>query len=46
MEAAESVDAKIVLGEDIGKLYEVIVNNEEMVGKDFSIVYKWLGGDD
>jgi 3-hydroxyisobutyrate dehydrogenase-like beta-hydroxyacid dehydrogenase len=46
LEAAESVDAKIVLGDDVGKLYEAIANDEQLGGKDFSVVYKWLGGDD
>jgi len=46
LEAAESVDAKIVLGEHVAKVYEEVAGEKELSGKDFSVVYKWLGGDE
>ena len=46
LEAASSVDARIVLGEEISKVYEAISRDEKLGGKDFSVVYKWLGGDE
>jgi 3-hydroxyisobutyrate/3-hydroxypropionate dehydrogenase len=46
LEAAGSVDAKIVLGEEIAKVYEAVAEDKELGGKDFSVVYKWLGGDE
>ena len=46
LSAARSVDAKIALGEDVFKVYEQVANDKELGGKDFSVVYKWLGGDD
>jgi 3-hydroxyisobutyrate/3-hydroxypropionate dehydrogenase len=42
LEAAESVDAKFVLGEEISKVYEAVAADKELGGKDFSVVYKWL----
>jgi 3-hydroxyisobutyrate dehydrogenase len=46
LEAAKSVDAKIVLGNEVVNVYEAVANSKEMGGKDFSVVYKWLGGDE
>jgi 3-hydroxyisobutyrate/3-hydroxypropionate dehydrogenase len=46
LEAAKSVDAKIVIGEEVAKVYEAVAQDKEMSGKDFSVVYKWLGGDE
>jgi 3-hydroxyisobutyrate/3-hydroxypropionate dehydrogenase len=46
LEAAASVDAKIVLGKEIAKVYEAIAEDKELGSKDFSVVYKWLGGDE
>lgn len=46
LEAAKIVDAKIVLGEEIKKVYEAVAADKEMAGKDFSVVYKWLGVDE
>ena len=46
LEAAESVDARIVLGEEVAKVYESIAADKELARKDFSVVYKWLGGDE
>ena len=46
LEAAGSVDAKVVLGEHVAKIYDEVAANDEMGGKDFSVVYKWLGGDE
>ena len=46
LEAAESVDAKMVLGEHMAKVYEDIAADEKLAAKDFSVVYKWLGGDE
>jgi 3-hydroxyisobutyrate/3-hydroxypropionate dehydrogenase len=46
LEAAGSVDAKIVIGEEVAKVYDAVAKDEEMGGKDFSVVYKWLGGDE
>ena len=46
LEAASSVDAKIILGEEVAKVYETIAEDKELGGKDFSVVYKWLGRDE
>lgn len=46
LEAAVSVDAKIVLGEEMAKVYETLAKDDKLGGKDFSVVYKWLGGDE
>jgi 3-hydroxyisobutyrate/3-hydroxypropionate dehydrogenase len=45
LEAAKSVDARIVIGEEVVKVYEAVARDKEMGGKDFSVVYKWLGRD-
>jgi len=44
LEAAGSVDARIVLGGEVKRVYDEVAANKEMGGKDFSVVYKWLGG--
>jgi 3-hydroxyisobutyrate/3-hydroxypropionate dehydrogenase len=46
LDAAKSVDAKIVIGEEIAKVYEAVASDPETAGKDFSVVYKWLGKDE
>jgi 3-hydroxyisobutyrate/3-hydroxypropionate dehydrogenase len=46
LDAADSVDAKIVLGEHIAKVYGDVAADQTLGGKDFSVVYKWLGKDD
>jgi len=43
LEAAESVDAKVVLGEELAKVYEEVAKDNKLGSKDFSVVYKWLG---
>lgn len=46
LEAADSVDAKTVLGREVEKVYDEVAGSKEMEGKDFSVVYKWRGGDE
>ena len=46
LEAAGSVDAKIVLGGEVKKVYDAVADDKDMGRKDFSVVYKWLGGDE
>ena len=45
LEAAGSVDAKTVLGREVEKVYDSVAGDKELGGKDFSVVYKWRGGD-
>lgn len=42
MEEAMRVGAKVEMGERAGDVYEDVEASEK--GKDFSVVYKWLGG--
>ena len=42
VDAAGSVGAKLVLGERAGEVYDAVVAAEGQ--KDFSVVYRWLGG--
>ena len=42
MKEASRVDAKIEMGEKAGGVYEEVETSEK--GKDFSVVYRWLGG--
>ena len=46
LDAAKNVDAKLVLGDEIAKVYAAVANEEKFAHKDFSVVYKWLGGDE
>ena len=46
LEAAGSVDARIVIGREVERVYDEVAGNKELGGKDFSVVYKWLGGDE
>ena len=42
MEEARRVGARVEMGERAGDVYEVVEAEEK--GKDFSVVYRWLGG--
>lgn len=44
MLAAEEADAKLVLGEKAREVYEAAEGEERCKGRDFSVVYRWLGG--
>jgi 3-hydroxyisobutyrate/3-hydroxypropionate dehydrogenase len=46
VEAAENVDAKIALGKEMERIYDQVVQDEKFKNKDFSVVYRWLGGDE
>jgi 3-hydroxyisobutyrate/3-hydroxypropionate dehydrogenase len=46
LEAAGSVDAKIAIGREVERVYDEVASSKELGGKDFSVVYKWLGGDE
>jgi 3-hydroxyisobutyrate dehydrogenase len=43
IEAAKSVDAKLVLGDEMARVYKTVAEMEKFAHKDFSVVYKWLG---
>jgi len=44
MLAAEEADAKLVLGEKAKEVYEAAEGEGRCKGRDFSVVYRWLGG--
>jgi len=44
LKAAKEADAKLVLGEPATKLYDAVMEDERCKGKDFSVVYRYLGG--
>jgi len=46
LEAAGSVDARVALGREVEKVYDAVAGNKDLGGKDFSVVYKWLWGDE
>jgi 3-hydroxyisobutyrate dehydrogenase len=43
--AAEEAGAELVLGDKAKEVYELAANDERYKGKDFSVVYKYIGGD-
>jgi len=43
--AAQEADAKLELGPKAQEVYEAVARDEQYVGKDFSVVYRYLGGD-
>lgn len=44
--AAEEVGARLEMGERAREVYEAAEKDEQCRGKDFSVVYRWLGGDE
>lgn len=44
LKAAADADVKLALGEPARKLYDAVENAENCKGKDFSVVYRYLGG--
>jgi 3-hydroxyisobutyrate dehydrogenase len=46
MESAQEVDATVVLGNAAKEVYGVVQDAEGCKGKDFSVVFRWLGGED
>jgi len=43
--AAQEAGAKLELGPKAQEVYEAVARDEQYVGKDFSVVYRYLGGD-
>ncbi|KAG0637963.1 NAD binding domain of 6-phosphogluconate dehydrogenase-domain-containing protein [Tuber brumale] len=46
IQAAEETGAKLVMGERAREVYEAVERIEECKGRDFSVVYRWLGGEE
>lgn len=46
IKAAEGVGAKLVMAGNAKKVYESVESEENCKAKDFSVVYRWLGGDE
>ncbi|PUU74980.1 NAD binding domain of 6-phosphogluconate dehydrogenase-domain-containing protein [Tuber borchii] len=46
IQAAEEIGAKLAMGERAREVYEAVEGVEECKGRDFSVVYRWLGGDE
>lgn len=44
IDAAKKADAKIVLGDHALEVYEAAAEDPKCTGRDFSVVYRWLGG--
>ena len=44
IEAAREAGATLVLGEKAGEVYKKVSEDEGCKGRDFSVVYRWLGG--
>ncbi|KAL7275658.1 hypothetical protein RUND412_001391 [Rhizina undulata] len=44
--AAEDAGAMLTLGKLANKVYEDVDKDEKCAGRDFSVVYRWLGGDE
>lgn len=44
--AAEEVGARLEMGERAREVYEAAEKDDQCKGKDFSVVYRWLGGDE
>ncbi|KAL1859455.1 hypothetical protein Daus18300_009600 [Diaporthe australafricana] len=44
MVAAQEADARLELAESARELYETAEKDERCKGRDFSVVYRWLGG--
>ncbi|KAI9680990.1 MAG: hypothetical protein M1829_001070 [Trizodia sp. TS-e1964] len=44
IKAAEDSDVKLVLGEKAYELYDAVQKDENCAGRDFSVVYRYLGG--
>lgn len=44
IKAAEEVGARLELGVKARTVYERVENDDHCRGKDFSVVYRWLGG--
>lgn len=44
LKAAEDANVKLALGEPARALYDAVENAENCKGKDFSVVYRYLGG--
>lgn len=42
--AAKEADAKLVLADKASEVYETAESEERCKGRDFSVVYRWLGG--
>ncbi|KAI9736440.1 MAG: hypothetical protein M1818_006174 [Claussenomyces sp. TS43310] len=42
--AAQEANATLVLGDKAQEVYETVAEDERFAGKDFSVVYKYLGG--
>jgi len=46
IQAAEEIGAKLAMGERAREVYDAVEGVEECKGRDFSVVYRWLGGDE
>ncbi|KAG0134321.1 NAD binding domain of 6-phosphogluconate dehydrogenase-domain-containing protein [Tuber indicum] len=46
IQAAEETGAKLAMGEKAKEVYEAVEGVEECKGRDFSVVYRWLGGEE
>lgn len=46
IEAAEEVGAKLAMGGRASEVYESAEKDEDCKGRDFSVVYRWLGGNE
>ncbi|ODV89543.1 hypothetical protein CANCADRAFT_140437 [Tortispora caseinolytica NRRL Y-17796] len=44
LEAAKTSESKLTLGEDAYKVYKAAEKEPDCAGRDFSVVYRWLGG--
>ncbi|RPB05980.1 hypothetical protein L873DRAFT_1824735 [Choiromyces venosus 120613-1] len=46
IQAAEETGAKLAMAEKAREVYEAVEGVDDCKGRDFSVVYRWLGGDE